>query len=185
MPRGKLGSHTGEATGHSNPRKTTPITTGSSKKRSKNYGHDRSEEDEQSGKPAPDAKVHPMLEGHSKLPHKADSRALEVEGEKRSGSASHAHKPRKGSRLHEDHSAENAPLPLRDLEADVTEDLTANDRAGMNGGMDGQHPEWEGRSADSVKELHTRLADLTNDQLEQLTILPEGSRLKRVRSTSI
>jgi hypothetical protein len=65
------------------------------------------------------------------------------------------------------------------MEADVTEDLTANDRAGMNIGMEGQHSEWEGRSGASVKELHTSLAGLTNDQLEQLVVLPEGSRLKQ------
>jgi hypothetical protein len=120
-----------------------------------------------------------MQEGLSELPHKADSRALEQEGEKRSGSASNAHKHRKGSRLHEDHSDENTPLRLRAMEADVTEHLTANDRAGMNHGMEGQHPEWEGWSAASIKELLTRLADLTNDELKQLTILPEGSRLKQ------
>jgi hypothetical protein len=179
MPRGKLGRHPGEETGHNNPRKSTPDTTGSSKKRSKNCGHDHGEERERSGKPAQDAKVHPMQEGLSKLPHKADSRALEQEGEKRSGNDSNAHKHRKGSRLHEDHHDENSPLPLRDMEADVTEDLSANDRAGMNHDMEGQHPEWKGRSGASIKELHTRLADLTNDELEQLTILPTGSRLKQ------
>jgi hypothetical protein len=166
--------------GHTNPRKTTEITTGSSKRRSKNYGHDgHAGEHERAGKPAQDAKVHPMQEGLSKLPHKANSRALEQEGEKRSGSDSNAHKHRKGSRLHEDHSDQNTPAPLRAMEADVTEDLTANDRAGMNQGMEGQHPEWYGRSGASIKELHTRLADLTNDQLKQLVILPEGSRLKQ------
>jgi hypothetical protein len=120
-----------------------------------------------------------MQEGLSKLPHKADSRALEQEGEKRSGSDSNAHKHRKGSRLNEEHSDQNAPMPLRAMEADVTEDLTATDRAGMNHGMEGQHPEWEGQSGASVKELRTRLANLTNDELKQLTILPEGSRLKQ------
>jgi hypothetical protein len=177
MPKGKLGGHTGDATGHNNPRKTTPITTGSSKKRAKNYGH--GEARKRSGKPAQDAKVHPMQEGLSKLPHEADSRTLELEGERRSGSDSDANKHRKGSRLHEDHRDENTPLPLRALEADVTEDLTANDRAGMNQGMEGQHPEWYGRSGASIKDLHARLADLTNDQLEQLIILPEESRLKQ------
>jgi hypothetical protein len=135
MPQGKLGGHTGEATDHNNPRKTTPITTGTWKKRAKNYGH--GEEHEQSDRPARDAKVHPMQEGLSQLSHKANSPALEQGGEKRSGSDSHARKPRKGSRLHEDHSDENTPLPLRAMEADVTEDLTANDRAGMNHGMAG------------------------------------------------
>jgi hypothetical protein len=177
MPRGKLGGHTGEATGHNNPRKTTPITTGSSKKRAKNYGHDHGKE--QSSAPAQDAKVHPMQEGLSKLPHKADSRALEQEGEKRTGSDSNANTHRKRSRLHEDHSDQNTPVPLRAMEADVTEDLTANDGAGMNHGMEGQHPAWYGRSGASIKQLHTRLADLTNDELKQLTILPEGSRLKQ------
>jgi hypothetical protein len=129
-----------------------------------------------------------MQEGLSEPPHKANSRALEVEGERRSGGASNANKHRKGSRLHEDHSAENAPLSLRDLEADVTEDLTANDRAGMNHGIEGLHPEWVSRSGkgierieriEGVEELHTRLAALTNDQLERLIILPAGSRLKQ------
>jgi hypothetical protein len=92
MPKGKLGGETGAATGHNNPRKTTEITTGSSKKRNKNYGH--SGQQERSGKPAQDAKVHPMREGLSKLPHEADSRAQEAEGEKRSGSESNAHKHR-------------------------------------------------------------------------------------------
>ncbi len=180
MPKGKLGGETGAATGHNNPRKTTEITTGSSKRRSKNYGRDEhAGEHEHSSAQAQDAKVHPMQEGLSELPHKADSRALEQEGEKRSGSDSNASKHRKGSRLHEDHSDENLPLPLRDLEADVDEDLTANNLAGMNHGMEGQHPEWEGRSGASLKELHTHLADLTNDELKELTILPEGSRLKQ------
>jgi hypothetical protein len=93
---------------------------------------------------AQDAKVHPLQQGLSKLPHKADSRALDQEGEKRSGSDSHAHKHRNGSRMHEDHSDQNAPLPLRDMEADVMEDLTANDRAGMNHSMEGQHPKGAG-----------------------------------------
>jgi hypothetical protein len=180
MPKGKLGDETGAATGHNNPRKTTEITTGSSKRRSKNYGRDKhTGEHGHSGAQAQDAKVHPMQEGLSKLPHEADSRALEAEGEKRSGSDSNAHKHRKGARLHEDHADQNTPASLCAMEADVTEDLTANDRAGMNIGMEGQHPEWEGRSGASVKELHTALADLTNDQLAQLTILPEGSRLKQ------
>jgi hypothetical protein len=180
MPKGKLGHHTGEATGHNNPRKTTPDTTGSSKRRSKNYGHDEhAGEHEHSGVQAQDAKVHPMQEGLSELPHKADSRALEQEGEKRSGGDSNARKHRKGSRLHEDHHNQNSPLPLRAMEADVAEDLTANNLAGMNHGMEGQHPEWEGRSGASIKDLHTRLAGLTNDQLKQLIILPEGSRLKQ------
>jgi hypothetical protein len=107
MPRGKEGRHEGDATGHNNPRKTTDITTGSSKKRSKNYGHDHAEERAHPGALAQDAKVHPMREGLSQLPHKADSRELELEGEKRSGSDSNAHSARKRSRLHEDHRDRN------------------------------------------------------------------------------
>ena len=100
-------------------------------------------------------------------PHEADSRALEQEGEKRSSSDSNVNKHRKGSRLHEDHSDQNSPPPLRNMESDVIKDLTANNLAGMNHGMEGQvGPEWEGRSGASVKELHTRLADLTNDELK-------------------
>jgi hypothetical protein len=178
MPKGKLGEHTGEATGHNNPRKTTLITTGSSKRRSKNYGRDEhAGEHGHSDTPAQFAKIHPRQEGLSKLPREADSRKLEFEKRKRSGSDSDAHGPRKEARLKKEH-VDLSP-PARTVEADVTEDLTANNFAGMNHGMEAQHPEWEGRSGASIKELHTRLADLTNDELAQLVILPEGSRLKQ------
>jgi hypothetical protein len=73
----------------------------------------------------------------------------------------------------------NAPSRNDGQEPGVTADLTANDRAGMNQGMEEQHPEWYGRFCASAKELHARLADLTNNQLKQVTILPEGSRLKQ------
>lgn len=110
MPRGKEGRHEGDATGHNNPTKTTAITTGSSKKRSKNYGHEHTDERARPDADvlAQDAKVHPTHEGLSKLPHKADSRELELEGEKRSGSDSNAHSGRKRSRLHENHRDRNS-----------------------------------------------------------------------------
>src|ERR1700719_1202514 len=94
---------------------------------------------------------------------KADSRLMEERGEKRSGSESDAHRGRKQSRLHEHHQNENAPLYARPDADDFAQDLNPLDQAGENHGenltlLPGA------RSADEIKQMHTILADLTNDE---------------------
>src|SRR5690348_15724846 len=69
MPRGKEGRYTGEETGHNNPSKTTRDTTGSSKRRAKNDGHEgHGGEHEQSGGQGQDAKLQLGEEGLSNPP---------------------------------------------------------------------------------------------------------------------
>ncbi len=115
----------------------------------------------------PDSKVHQDKEDKENRPKKADSRLMEAEGEKRSGSDSDAHSGRKASRLHENHRDENTPLDRRDP-SEFDSDLTANNLAGST------------QSADTIKSMHsTTLADFTNDELKSVQIMPEGSRLQQ------
>ena len=115
----------------------------------------------------PDPKVHQDKEDKENRPKKADSRLMEAEGEKRSGSDSDAHSGRKASRQHENHRDENTPQDRRDP-SEFDSDLTANNLAGST------------QSADTIKSMHsTTLADLTNDELKSVQIMPEGSRLQQ------
>jgi hypothetical protein len=59
------------------------------------------------------------------------------------------------------------------------QDLNPDASKGLNWGLAGPHPEKENaRTAKDVKEAHTRLADFTDDELDQIPILPEGARLE-------
>ncbi len=105
---------------------------------------------------------------------KAHSRIMEERGEKRSGSDSDAHSGRKQSRLHEDHTDENTPRSDTPPDADFAYDLNPYDRTGGN-----QTLAAGARSADEVKSMHTILADLADDELKNITILPAGTRLEQ------
>ncbi len=125
----------------------------------------------------PDSQVHEDEQDKQNRPKKADSRLMEEEGEKRSGSDSDAHGGRKQSRLHENHRDQNDKQPTRDP-AEFAQDLTTNNLAGENHGMSNSPAAISGRSADEIKSMHsTTLADLTNDELKSIQIVPEGSRL--------
>jgi hypothetical protein len=113
-----------------------------------------------------------------KISKKADSRLMQARGEKRSGSDSDAHSGRKKSRLHEDHRDENAPVYDTQPAADFTRDLDAHERTGEDHGED-QTLLAGAISADEIKGMHTILADLTDDELKNITILPAGTRLEQ------
>jgi hypothetical protein len=113
-----------------------------------------------------------------KLSKKADSRLMQEHGEKRSGSDSDAHSGRKRSRLHEDHKDENAPLYDAQPGADFSRDLNVHDRTGENHG-ENQTLLPGAISANELKSMHTILADLTDDELKTITILPAGTRLEQ------
>jgi len=113
-----------------------------------------------------------------KMSKKADSRLMQEKGEKRSGSDSDAHSGRKKSRLHEDHRDENAPLYDAEPAADFDRDLDAHDRTGEDHG-ENQTLLAGADSADDIKSMHTILADLTDDELKNITILPAGTRLEQ------
>ena len=104
---------------------------------------------------------------------------MEAEGEKRSGSDSDASNGRKASRLHENHRDQNTPQDRRDP-SEFDNDLTANNQAGENHGMvNHSHAMYE-QSADTIKAMHsTTLADLTNDELKSIQIVPEGTHLQQ------
>ena len=126
----------------------------------------------------PDSKVHQDKEDKGNRPKKADSRLMEAEGEKRSGSDSDAHGGRKASRLHENHRDQNTPQNRRDP-SEVDDDLTVNNHTGENSGMRSL-PSDDAQSANTIKSMHsTTLADLTNDELKSVQILPEGTRLQQ------
>ena len=60
------------------------------------------------------------------------------------------------------------------------QDLNPDAAAGINFGRVGPHPEKDNpRTAYDVKEAHRLLDDFTDDQLKQIPILPEGSRLEQ------
>jgi hypothetical protein len=112
------------------------------------------------------------------LSKKAQSELMEMQGEKRSGSDSNAHGGRKHDKLHQQHHNQNNPSPA-DRYADVSNDLRPNSMAGNNHGMTGQAISGHERSASEIKQLHTTLADLTDDELNAIVILPAGVHLEQ------
>ena len=160
----KQGQEHPDASGNNNPSKTEVITTGTGL--TDNQAHAHHHEDEHPGRSA-----------------KADSRLMEQEGPKRSGSDSDAHGGRKQSRLHEGRGTSNhgegQPHSAAEDAAEFDSDLRPNEGAGLNHGMDGQHPEKTGRTAADIKDLHTLLPNLTNDELRRLEVVPSGSRLQQ------
>ena len=121
--------------------------------------------------------VKPSFDPTAGMSHEADSRAMMEEGEKRSGSDSDASKHRKGSRLHE--KAQRQPPPHPGPGEDfVAEDLNPDDFAGEDHGLLGKPVEY-GVTAYDVKELYPTLADLTDDELKNIPILPLGSDLQQ------
>jgi hypothetical protein len=58
-------------------------------------------------------------------------------------------------------------------------DLNPQPMAGQNLGDDGSHPEKRARTAKDVKQIHARFRDWSDDDLDEVPILPEGSRLEQ------
>lgn len=60
-------------------------------------------------------------------------------------------------------------------------DLNPQPNAGRNVGLEGPHPEKAANApnADQIKELHDVLEGYTNDELQQIRVLPQGSRLEQ------
>jgi hypothetical protein len=59
------------------------------------------------------------------------------------------------------------------------DDLNPNAMAGQNIGTPGPHPEKGARTARDVKDLHARFRDWSDDDLEQIPVVPEGTRLEQ------
>jgi hypothetical protein len=60
------------------------------------------------------------------------------------------------------------------------QDLNPQPMAGVNYGLQGVHPEKaEATTARDLKALHRQLSDYTKDELQQIVVLPVGSRLEQ------
>jgi hypothetical protein len=164
-----------EQVGRNNPKKGTIITTGTYKK-PETY-REEALEHKNPDKIPQEEKVPPSIDLSEGRSHKADSRAVMEEGEKRSGSGSDAHKHRKGSRLHEKAQRQPPPHPQQNEDFDE-EDLRPDNLAGEDHGPQLLSREF-GLTAYDVKDLHTKLADLTDDELKNIVIVPLGSRLEQ------
>lgn len=164
-----------EIHGRNNPEKSTVITTGTYKKE-ETY-EEQAREHENPAKLPQKAKVPPKRVIPPEVTtKKADSEAMMEEGEHRSGSDSNAYKPRKGSRLHE--RAERQPEPQPAQVDDFVEDLRPDNFAGANYGLRSE-PRDVGLRACDIKELYDKLADLTDDELCNIVIVPLGERLEQ------
>jgi hypothetical protein len=165
-----------ESAGRNNPEKSTVITTGTSKTQ-ETYKKQIAEH-QATDKVAQEAKVQPsrdMTEGRS---HEAESQEMAAQGSHRSGSDSNANKHRKGSRVHDNDKVDEQPPPHYTGD-EFAHDLTANEFAGENHGVRDPSILEYPRSAMDVKELHTQLADLTDDELKNILIVPDGMHLQQ------
>lgn len=59
------------------------------------------------------------------------------------------------------------------------QDLNPDPMAGRNVGLEGPHPEKDAPTAYEIKELHSQLEGYTSDELKQIPVLPQGSRLEQ------
>lgn len=165
-----------ETRGRNNPKKGTVNTTGTYKKEETYEAQVR--EHENVAKLPQEAKVPPQRVLLKEMTtHEADSRAMMEEGERRSGSDSNAHKHRKEARLHEKAERQPEPRPVQ-VEDIVEEDLRPDNFAGANYGLRFD-PQDLGLRAVDIKELYDKLADLTNDELRRIVIVPLGERLEQ------
>lgn len=168
--------HTAKAIhGHTNPRKTTVITTGTYKK--KETYEEEARRHDNPAKPPPITKVPPKWDPHPEVAtKKQDSLARMEEGEHRSGSDSNAHNPRKKSRLHEPPERQPEPNPVQ--QDDYEQDLRPDNFKGANYGLRSE-PEDIGLRASDIKVLYGILPDFSTAELRELVIIPVGERLEQ------
>lgn len=175
MPKRHQNRPAKEQVGRNNPKKSTVITTGTSRKHE--TVHKEGAEHKDTTRIAQEEKVPPTFDPTEGRSEKAQSQVMSEEGETRSGSNSNASSHRKGSRLHDHNRSEEQPAPHPRQIDDFTADLRPDNLAGENHG-EGLSLEY-GLSAYDVKELHNKLADLTDDELKNVPIVSVGSRLEQ------
>jgi hypothetical protein len=166
------------AAGHNNPRKSTVITTGSYKKHETYQA--QAARHENPGVQAQEAKVPPSRDMRMGRTHVADSQERIQDKEPRSGSESNARNPRKGSEVHTSDETRREPHQHPIDQAPVyNHDLAVGHRPADDEGLGAPTIIGEGFSANDFKELHTILADLTDDELKRIEIIPTGTRLQQ------
>ncbi len=65
------------------------------------------------------------------------------------------------------------------MDDEFQRDLTPDPNAGLNAGSDRTDTQDETPTAYERKEVHRHLADFQDDELKQIPILPQGTRLKQ------
>lgn len=175
MPKRHQNRRAREQVGRNNPRKSTIITTGTPRK--KESVKREAQEHQDTGKTPQVAKVPPSIDPTVGRSKEADSQEMAEEREKRSGSDSNANKHRKSSRVHDNNKATKQPIAHSQQTDDFTDDLRPDNLAGEDHGQ-GLALEV-GLSAYDVKELHGKLADLTDDELKDIPVVQIGSRLEQ------
>jgi hypothetical protein len=118
---------------------------------------------------------------HSELDrtHKADSRELMEDREKRNGSDSDATNHRKKSIVHENNRAVKQPSGPETEGYDFSRDLNPNNRAGENHGVGDAAILDSSHSTYDIKEMHRILADLTADEMKGIIMVKDGSALEQ------
>jgi hypothetical protein len=69
--------------------------------------------------------------------------------------------------------------PMDQQPDEFQQDLNPNPMAGQNHGLEGPHPEKDAANAYEIKELHSILEGYTSNELKQIPVLPQGSRLEQ------
>lgn len=75
--------------------------------------------------------------------------------------------------------AEKIPRPGEQHPPEWREDLNPDANAGLNYNLEEPQPEVDGPVASELPGARDRIQDLSKDELEQLPVLPEGSRLEQ------
>ena len=176
MPKRHQQRPSEERVGRNFPAKSTPIPAGTPKKeetyKKQAFAH------ENPGQAPPLAQPPASWRSHPGLTRQGNSRALTSEGRRRSGSESNAHSPRKSSRLHPNANAQ-PQQHQPDRTSEYQQDLAVSQRPASEMGMGAPAVPGEKHSAYEFKELYAKLADLTDDELKQISILPTGTRLEQ------
>jgi hypothetical protein len=164
------------AAGHNNPRKSTVITTGPYKKH-ETYQAQVARHENPNAQPQ-EAKAPPSRDVSMGRTHLADSQERIHDKEPRSGRDSNAEKHRKGSEVHKSNETKREPHQHGVNHAAVyNHDLAVGHRPSDDEGLGSPIIIGEGFSANDFKELHTILADLADDELKRIEIIPTGTRL--------
>jgi hypothetical protein len=97
----------------------------------------------------------------------------------RSGSVSNAQKARKSASVDKSVEQEQPGGYPGSREDEYDHDLAVSNRPAEGEGMGEQNIVGDKYAAYDLKELHTILADLTNDEMKALAILPTGTQLEQ------
>jgi hypothetical protein len=155
-----------EHVGRNEPGKSVPISAGAGTVKKQATYHMQAMQGIDPGKQPPLSKVPPMRTMHSGLTHKANSRRRTSE-ETYGGS---------DARAQAQHAEERVRRAARQEE--FARDLEVSQRPAAEMGLGEASPPGSGFTAASIKAMHTILADLTNDELRSITIIPTGTRLE-------